>query len=101
MTARLDPQCVLPLASTPERTRRRAREKTATNAERHRQLLLAAFLTHGPMTADEAAARCGLLPLQARPRCTQLAQAGLIRATGIERPSALGNPATVYQAVTT
>ena len=83
----------------PRQTRRAAKATADETATRNRALLLAAYRAVGPMTADEAGLCCGLLHLQARPRVSQLAKAGLLEPTGDERPSSLGNPMTVYRAV--
>lgn len=51
------------------------------------------------LTADEAAALEGLSPLSTRPRCTELAEAGLIRDAGERRRNASGRNAVVWEAV--
>lgn len=87
----------LDLFCDPALSRRIAREKIEGVSAKHRAELLAALKAHGPQTADDAGDLVGLGPLQARPRITELAKAGLIVATGRRRPSALGNPSAVWR----
>lgn len=84
--------------TTPNATRKLAQEQAEREGQKNRRLLLAAIKEHGPMTADEAGAKVGLGPLQARPRVSQLGTLGDLLDTGEKRPSSQGNPMTVWRA---
>lgn len=87
----------LDLFCDPALSRRIAREQALGVSAQHRAELLDALERYGPQTADDAGALVRLGPLQARPRITELAKAGLIEPTGERRPSALGNPSAVWR----
>jgi|TARA_Y100000034_G_C6631227_1_gene275578 predicted ArsR family transcriptional regulator len=60
-------------------------------------LAVDALLTHGPLTADEAAEIAGVTVLAMRPRFSELHKAGKIADAGERRPSASGKTATVWK----
>jgi hypothetical protein len=61
-----------------------------------RSQALRALRRHGPMTADECAARIGATPFNLRPRFSELRAAGRIDATGIKRNNDSGRAAHVW-----
>lgn len=87
------------LFASPALTRRVAHDKALGSSAKHRAALLGVLKAFGAQTADAAGALCGLGPLSARPRVTELAKEGLIEATGERRPSAQGNPSAVWRAL--
>lgn len=92
--------------ATPEQTRRDALPSHGA-ADLNRARILAAFREYGPMTADAAGERCGLIPLAARPRVAELVRgvwggiqhAPLLEPTGRRGASALGNAAVVWRVI--
>lgn len=78
--------------------RREAKVKADETAALNRERILAAYRQYGRMTADEAGAKVGLAPHEARPRVTQLNKAGKLRECGRGK-SAFGNPAAILEAV--
>ena len=79
-------------------TSKAAADAMKPGADRLRQMVLAAISDAGAsgLTADEAADRCGLSVLAARPRCTELKLLGQIRDAGIRRKNASGRSAAVW-----
>jgi predicted ArsR family transcriptional regulator len=77
-----------------------AAEALQPDARTLREDVLAAIRAAGPagLTADEAAARLRLSPFTARPRCTELRAAGLVRDSGQRRANASGRAAIVWVA---
>lgn len=83
----------------PANTRREAHEKAQGAAALNRARILAAYKAHGPMTADAAGEKCGLIPLAARPRVTELVKMGQLIDSGHRGPSSLGNSSVVWKAI--
>ncbi len=77
-----------------------AAEAMAARAPGVRELVLAEIEGAGEKgaTADEIARWLGLSPLSVRPRCTELAQAGRIRDSGLRRRNDAGNRQIVWVA---
>ena len=65
-------------------------------ANRIRTRCLEMLTSHGDYTADELAALLQEHPDDVAPRLSELKTAGKIFKSGVERPSARGNPAAVY-----
>lgn len=86
------------LFDVPRATREDSRAKAAETAAQNRDLIMAAYSKHGRMTADEAGAKVGFGPLEARPRVSELHKAGRLKPVGRGK-SALGNSAAIYEAV--
>ena len=63
-----------------------------------RERVLAAIRKAGAfgLTADEAAAKLGLTPFTARPRCTELNKLGKIMDSGLRRENESGRRAIVW-----
>lgn len=78
-------------------TSQAAADAMKPDAGRLRQMVLSAITAAGAngLTADEAAERCGLSVLSARPRCTELFKLGKIRDAGVRRRNASGRSASV------
>lgn len=90
----------LPLTFTADTPRSASLEARPADSEaaRHRADLLNLFRSGLELTADEAGNRVGLGPLSARPRVSELARKfGILEPTGDRRPSAEGNPSTVWR----
>lgn len=79
-------------------TSREAAEKVARSLNARQEACFRAF-EDGPGTADEIAARMGLSVLSVRPRVTELARDGKLRATGERRKNESGCSAKVWEAV--
>ncbi len=85
----------------PTDAREAARDRRDKSHAEHRRLIIEAYRAYGPMTADDAGARVGLQPLQARPRVSELASARFgnqLRPTGRRGRSAYGNSAAILEA---
>lgn len=76
-------------------TSRQAAEKI--DAATLRGKVLAIIQRHGPLTADEAAARLGMDKLSIRPRCTELRELGRLEDSGLRRLNSSGRKAIVWQ----
>lgn len=61
-----------------------------------RLLVLGAYKEYGLLTADEAAEKCGITVLSARPRVAELAAISYITDSGIRRKNSSGRPAIVW-----
>lgn len=66
-------------------------------AGRLRIMVLNALATHGQLTPDECADKCGEDILSIRPRFSELCQQGKIIKTDEKRSSHNGNPQAVYR----
>lgn len=89
----------LPLfAPAPVDTRRESERQIAPERARLQRAVLEAVEQHGPMTANEIAARIGETVLAVRPRVCELSKAGLLRDTGERRSNQSGRPAIVWAA---
>ena len=75
-----------------------AAEAIAPGAKLLRDKVLRAIRAAGAfgLTADEAAARLGLTPFTARPRCTELNKLGEIMDSGLRRENESGRRAIVW-----
>lgn len=78
-------------------TSKAAADHMAPSAGALRNAVLSALRRHGPMTADECAARVGRSVLAIRPRVTELKQMGKIAKTLNVRKNESGRPATVWR----
>jgi len=81
-------------------TTNEARQAIESDLPRLRRLVLGAIRSAGGngLSADRAAARLGLSPLSVRPRCTELAQAGTIKDSGLRTRNDSGRSAIVWVA---
>lgn len=80
-------------------TSEEAAQAAQSNAGYYRNLCVRALGEHGPMTADEVAARVGADRLTIRPRMSELRKMGTIRETGERRKNASGKRASVWDLV--
>lgn len=78
-------------------TSREAAEKVAETAPKLRLQCLGMLHYHGPMTADEIAAKLERDKLSIRPRITELAHKGKIKPTGERRKNESGCTAKVWE----
>jgi predicted ArsR family transcriptional regulator len=76
-------------------TSREAAERI--DAKTLRAKVLATINLHGPLTADEAAARLNMSILSIRPRCTELRELGKLEDSGERRLNASGRKAIVWR----
>jgi hypothetical protein len=83
--------------SVPVATRRAAFESAEPHISRHRAMALGALRLHGPLTADEVAAKIGLPVLSTRPRISELAKALEIEPSGERRVNTSGKSAAVWR----
>lgn len=90
-----------PVPARPADTSVAAAVSLARDAPRLRAEVHAAIRRAGAagLTADEAAAALGLTPFSTRPRCTELAAAGLVADSGMRRRNASGRSAIVWVSV--
>lgn len=80
-------------------TSREAAEEQYVAAMRDRRVVLACFREHGPMTADECAAKLGQSVLAIRPRCSELVANGFLIKTDEKRKNSSGLSARVLRSV--
>lgn len=79
-------------------TSRDAAKAIAPAAANLREQVYAAIVRAGSagLTADEAAAKCGMDVLNARPRVTELSACKRIKRSGMRRPSSTGTSSIVW-----
>jgi hypothetical protein len=89
-----------PYPNSPGFKRRDTSKKAAVKIRRRaftiQDQLKALFAAGNKYTADEAGAILGISPFSCRPRCTELAEQGLIRDSGHRRLNASGVSAIVW-----